>query len=655
MPQELRFRQIHLDFHTPDSIPGVGSEFDPDQFVFTLKEASVDSVTCFSRCHHGYIYHETKLPWRHPNLTCNLLEQQIRACHKADIKVPIYITVGWDHLMARLHPEWCEVDHTGKMVGRGPLDSGGWTNLDFASPYVDYVIEQTREVCDLFGDEVDGFFFDIMFQQGVHSRWCMERYSELGMSPEDPLGQAQMRELLVNECADRIFGAVREKKKTCSVFFNGGHVGPAVRKRLSSYTHLELESLPTGGWGYMHFPMTCRFARTLGRDFLAMTGRFSEMWGHFNSIKNPAALEYECLSSLAQGGKCSIGDQLHPRGTLESAAYELIGPVYQTVKSLEPWCKGATALAEIAVYSAEEHDASGERLPPSNLGAARMLMEGRHQFDFVDECSDWSAYRVLILPDVIKLTEEGSAKLQAFAAQGGAVIASHQSLTLSDGTILPSFTDVAAAIDGEDLHSPNFLRPSQTVHRQSSSDFVMYERGFQLKAGENTEVLATVSQPYFTRTWDKFISHAHSPVEKSTSQPGILQKGRVILFSHPIFTTYALHSMSFHRDIVLSCLERLLPSPLVKMDGPTSLQASLTRQDARHVLHLLHYVPERRGLRLDIVEDPMPVLACSAQIRVKASRAFLIPDGQELPLIKGEGGVSVEIPAFLGHAHICLE
>ncbi len=655
MPQELRFRQIHLDFHTPDSIPGVGSEFDPDQFVFTLKEASVDSVTCFSRCHHGYIYHETKLPWRHPNLTCNLLEQQIRACHKADIKVPIYVTVGWDHLMARLHPEWCEMDRTGRVAGRGPLDSGGWTNLDFASPYVDYVVEQTQEVCDLFGDEVDGFFFDIMFQQGVHSRWCMERFSSLGLSPEDPDSQTEMREILVNECADRLFGAVREKNKNCSVFFNGGHVGPSVRRRLGSYTHLELESLPTGGWGYMHFPITCRYARTIGLDFLAMTGRFSESWGHFNSYKNPAALEYECLSSLALGGKCSIGDQLHPRGGLDKAAYELIGPVYRTVRALEPWCQGARAVAEIAVFNAEEFDASFERLPPANIGAARMLMEGRHQFDFVDASSDWSAYKVILLPDVIKLSDEGAAKLEDFIAQGGSVIASHESLRKADGGVLPAFLQVITAIEGEDVHSPNFLRPKESVHCQSSSDFVMYERGLRLRRADDAQVLATVSQPYFTRTWDKFISHAHSPVEHSSSDPGILQRGRIILFSHPIFTTYALHSMSFHRDIVLACLVRLLPCPLVRIEGPTSLQASLTCQGDRHVLHLLHYVPERRGLRFDIVEDPMPVLSCSAEIRVKASRAVLVPEGRELPLIEMEGGVQVEIPAFLGHAHICLE
>jgi hypothetical protein len=43
---ELRFRQIHLDFHTSEHIPGIGSDFDPEEFAATLERARVDSITC---------------------------------------------------------------------------------------------------------------------------------------------------------------------------------------------------------------------------------------------------------------------------------------------------------------------------------------------------------------------------------------------------------------------------------------------------------------------------------------------------------------------------------------------------------------------------------------------------------------------------------
>lgn len=53
----LRYRQIHLDFHTSGHIPDIGINFDPDEFASTLKKAHVNSVTCFGRCHHVSLFH----------------------------------------------------------------------------------------------------------------------------------------------------------------------------------------------------------------------------------------------------------------------------------------------------------------------------------------------------------------------------------------------------------------------------------------------------------------------------------------------------------------------------------------------------------------------------------------------------------------------
>ncbi len=645
---ELRFRQVHLDFHTSPLIPGIGEDFDLDAFVARLKAGHVDSVTCFSRCHHGYIYHDTRFPNRHPHLKVNLLAEQIRACHQADIRVPIYVTVGWDHLAATEHPEWIEIDENGTQVGRKPLGAGwGWYNMDFASPYLDYCIAQTQEVCDLFGDEVDGFFFDIIFQRGVHSVWGLERFRQLGWDPADPVRQREMQDLLTVECTDRLAGAVRAKNKNCTIFFNGGHVGPTFRRMIGNNSHLEIESLPSGGWGYMHFPMTSRYARTLGKDFLGMTGKFSESWGHFNSYKNRAALEYECFSMLAAGGKCSVGDQLHPRGVLDRATYELIGSVYAQVEAKESWCRGATPVTEIAVLNAEEFDKSGERMDPRNLGAARMLIEGRHQFDFVDTQADLSGYRLVILPDCIPDHAGLKAKLAQFLASGGRVIASHRSLH-----VLP---EPPAEVVGDLPHSPDFLRADSRLHQDAETDFVMYERGLEVRPLPGAEVMATISYPYFSRTWDHFISHAHSPVEKNTDVPGVIRQGNVVYFAHPIFTTYAKHSMSFHRDVVLAALKELLRDPVLRVDGPTSLQATVTQQGSNQIVHLLHYIPERRALNFDVVEDALPVLGLTVELRGEWSRAKLVPEGRDLEVTQINGYCRVHVDRLVGHQMIEFE
>jgi hypothetical protein len=194
------------------------------------------------------------------------------------------------------------------------------------------------------------------------------------------------------------------------------------------------------------------------------------------------------------------------------------------------------------------------------------------------------------------------------------------------------------------------LRPSG-----SDTDYVMYEQGLKLRPAAGANVLGTVTEPFFNRNWEKFCSHAHSPAREATSQPAALHAGKIVVFAHPIFTTYGKHSMSFHRDFVLDALKRLLPVPLLTVPGPTSLQATLTKQGDRHIVHLLHYVPERRGLRFDIVEDRMPVLDTTVRARVPAKSATLVPSGVSIP-VTSEGDVSVfTVPAFLGKQMIALE
>jgi hypothetical protein len=97
----LRYRQIHLDFHTSEHIPGVGSAFDPDAFVATLRQAHVDSIA-FAKYHHGWSYYPTRVGAPHPSLARpDLLGDMITALKAADIR-PIYIpSVG---RAQRAHP-----------------------------------------------------------------------------------------------------------------------------------------------------------------------------------------------------------------------------------------------------------------------------------------------------------------------------------------------------------------------------------------------------------------------------------------------------------------------------------------------------------------------------------------------------------------------
>src|SRR5579883_1592860 len=290
---DLRFRQIHLDFHTSPDILGVGADFDPEEFVTTLEKAHVNSITCFARCHHGLIYYDTKLnpERRHPHLTRDLLKDQIAACHARNIRVPIYTTVQWDHFTANEHPEWLILDENGYPIGTRTIEAGFYRQLCLNSPYRDFLKAHTREILETL--PVDGFFFDIVQPRECACRYCRSLMEAEGLDPTNAEARRGFALQTINRFKTDMSGFVRELNPEASIYYNAGRIGTRHREVAHAYSHFELETLPSGGWGYLHFPVSMRYARNLGNDCLAQTGKFHTSWGDFHSFKNLPALQYE--------------------------------------------------------------------------------------------------------------------------------------------------------------------------------------------------------------------------------------------------------------------------------------------------------------------------------------------------------------------------
>ena len=660
MTTQLRFRQIHLDFHTSEQITGIGTAFNPDEFADTMSRARVDSVTCFGRGHHGWIYFDSEeFPERrHPHLSRNLLSEQIEACHARDIRVPIYLTVQWDQYTAERHPEWLCIGEDGRQQGTPPYEAGFYRKLCVNTPYVDFLRQHVREVLGIL--PVDGFFFDIVQPNDCSCHHCREGLESRGLDPSDSRVRRAYGLEIVNSFKREMTEFIRGVNEECTIFYNAGHVGPRHRQVVDAFTHLELESLPSGGWGYLHFPLTIRYARGLGVDCMGMTGKFHTTWGDFHSFKNQAALEFECFQMLAHGAKCSVGDQLHPEGQICPTTYELIGSVYSQVEAKEPWCRDAQPMTEIGIFTPEEHSGgSHSQLPQAALGAVRMLQEGAHQFDIIDSESDLSRYRVLILPDEIPVDSDLSDRLSGFLADGGGLIASHRSGLSLDGDGF-ALDELGVELVGEAPYSPDFLVPVPgSGSRLPATEHVMYLRGLEVKAVPEAQIQARVATPYFNRTFEHFCSHNHTPSCGEGTRGGIVQHGACTYFSHPIFTQYAKNAPRWCKQLMLEALERLLPEPLVRLEAPSTAIATMTQQGAPHrcILHLLHYIPERRGADFDVIEDVIPLHDVGISVRVpgEVKAASRVPEGESLDFTVAGGRVELRLPRLDGHQMICLE
>ena len=649
-------QMVHLDFHTSPHIPDVGREFHADDFARTFADAHVDSVTLFAKCHHGHLYYDTDRAERHPTLRkgLDLLGEQIEALHRRGIRAPIYVSVQVDEHAANTHPEWIAVAPVGaKLVGGGPAVPG-WQILDMSSPYQEYFAEQLAEVLGKFAP-VDGLFLDMCWDQVSVSRWALDSIRSRGYDPLDAEDRHRYAREVSHSYMDRFKTMIDDAQghgEPAYIWFNS-RPKTSLHVEKKFLRHVEIESLPTGGWGYAYFPYVSRFVRPFGLPTLSHTARFHRSWGDFGGLKPEAALLYECCLMLSQGVTSGVGDQLHPRGVLDRAAYERIGSVYRYIESCEPWVDNGRVLSQIAVIVDPE---LGDDPGPSGLGVVRALQELRQQFDLVTSTAKLDSYELVIVPETTPVDDRLREKLAAYIKAGGALIVSGAAALDDAGK--PVLRELGIRADGMSPYSTTFLRAAPGLeHALPALDHVMYEPGFRMTPARGAQVLCHVVEPYFERTWEHFCSHAQTPPDHAGEWAAVVQHRNVITLAAPIFTADGQHASVPYRQLLGACIDRLLPRPLVRDDGPAHLETSVVRKGRRTIVHLVSFCAVRKADGMDIVDDPFPLVDMPLAVRYDSAprRALLAPANEEIPFTYDDGYAHMNVTSLTGHTMVVIE
>jgi hypothetical protein len=471
--------------------------------------------------------------------------------------------------------------------------------------------------------------------------------------------------------------AAKSLDSNMPVFHNAGHIPRGRRDILPYFSHMELESLPTGGWGYDHFPMSAKYACNLPYDFLGMTGKFHTTWGEFGGYKHPNALRYECAAMLAFGAKCSVGDQLHPNGTLDESTYHIIGEAYRDVRDKESWCLGSTQVFDLAVLSSEAESGT-HRDAPSDEGACRVLLESHFLFGLIDRTMDFAAYKALVLPDDIRIDAELKTKLDAYVAQGGKLILSGESGLWKDRGEFA--LDLGAEYEGLSPYFPPNDEPNRghdyvlpaTELRAGFVNVpqVMYERSHRIRATKG-QSLGQIFDPYFNRTWEHFCSHQHTPnQEQSSGFDCGVRHGNILYFAHPVFRHYRAYGAVAYREFIVNAIRAFLgDAPRVSTNLPSTARLSLTHQAAekRHILHLLYAPTVSRGgvmqlsggnasggRSVEVIEDLPSLHDVEVTLQLPVKSAKLVPQGGEVAIEKSGDRVTLRLPKFSCHQMIEL-
>lgn len=649
--RKLPTRQVHLDFHTSNLIPGVGSAFDKKKFQDALKEGNVNSVTVFAKCHHGYCYYPSKVGTQHPSMEqgFDLTGAMVEAAHEIGVDAPIYITAGWSVLDSETHPEWCMRYSDGSMQTmnydlEAPLDSPkpncSWKNLCMSGDYAQHIYALTREICDRY-DRVDGLFYDIIYLNDVcYCPNCLKGMKEAGLNPEDINDAREYYKLshlrFMNECTK----ILHEKHPEATVFFNSGGADIYRPEYHSGQTHFEMEDLPTAWGGYDKMPPRASVMRRYGKEYLGMTGKFHTEWGGFGEYKNPEALKYEALLLAMYGAKCSIGDQMIPDGHLDVETYKCIGTAYKALEAIEPWCWPSESTGSLGVYLSGNED--------SDEGLHKMLLEGHIDFEVVLPGDDLSAFTALILPDCVEVSVDEAKRINDFVNAGGAVLFSGSSL-VSDGAFM---LDPGAKYVGASSFEKDYLCVEEALELPfGNAPFFCYKSA-QKSIVTDGEVLAKVYEPWFDRTYGAYCSHRNTPYKsKEAVYPGVVRKGNVIWIAHPLCGLYREYGAQLFREVVLKALG-LIYEPKYKVSLPSSGRTRLIYQaeEDRYVLHTAYATPIQRGC-ITVLEDMPEFRDVPVTVRidgvVKSVRT--VPDLKEISFEQKNGILSFAIPYLQCH------
>ncbi len=648
----LPFRQVHLDFHTSECMPDVGSQFSEENFEKALKLGHINSITLFSKCHHGWSYHPTKVNVMHPTLDTNLLDRQLKVCQKLGVRTQIYISAGLDERKAYEFPQFLvsvkglENDLTQARFHQVCLNN---------DEYLEMLSAEVAEVMEMFAGRSDGVFLDICFPPPCVCSYCVNDMLSIGLNPENDEDVKKHARMTYDKFTAKIRNTVAKYDPEMPVFFNCGNIPRNDRSFIfANNKHLELESLPTGGWGYDHFPLSAAYARNLNREFSGMTGKFHKTWGEFGGFKHPNALIYETSLSLAMGAKCCIGDQLHPLGKFEESTYKLMGEAYELVEKKETYCHDVTPISDGAIYTtyigAEE-----ENCP--DKGANRMLLEGKYLFDVIDDEVPFDRYKFIIFPDRVTFTSELSERVNRYLAGGGKILLTGTSGLTEIGAF---FKDFGIEYRGKNELKDNYFVPTYDFSPNGIAPYLMYENGQNIAVTGKVEIWGEMEVSYFNRSTRRFCSHSTTPNEPGNRTPAVVKCGNIGYIAWNVFQQYGEHGAYHLKALTLDLLEKLIgEQKTITTNLPSNGIITLMDQKEEHRLvnHLLYAVTKIRGNNTEIIEDAIPI--CNTEITLRMDcppkAVYMAPEKKEIPFTYANGILKYKIDQFTIHTLVVIE
>lgn len=681
---EKSYRRNLVDMHIDDWDESFLSKLDSKTYVEMLKTAKVKSAMVYANSHIGYCYWPTKSGEMHRGIRGRDMFGEItQLCRKEGIDVVAYYTLVFNNWAYDHDPSW-RILYEGGTPSREVSILGRYgvvcpNNMGYRA----FVEAQVKELCT--GYQLEGVFFDMTFWPGVcFCAACRERYARevggemptvINWQDQQWVAFQKKREEWLIEFAAFATGTARKYSPSISVEHNSApltqpwFIGTTLGLRdQNDYVGGDLY----GGFAEQSFICKLYHSITPNQPFEFMTSRCYPNLRDHTTLKSKEMLEVHTYLAMAHNGAFFFIDAIDPVGTLNPRVYETMGEIFARSRDYEPYL-GGELCQDVAIYfsldskmdfgdNGKPANLGGQRVPhlDAALGAARTLKENHIPFGVISRNSlkDTSAYRVIILPNVLVLSEEEADTLRRFVEAGGGLYASGQTdLTYlrdvfaisTEGEAAETVTYITPTSRGRDLLAgvdPKY--PLSITTTPASPTVGLFPapatsgRQVKARAANQDEVMATMTLPYTDPQDTRKIASIHSnPPGIATDYASVVcrsfGRGRVIWVAAPLEAAV----QQPHKQAFTKIVRSLAAAPFsFEVDAPTAVEVTLFHQ------------PDRKRYLVNLINEqdllpPIPVFDIPMRIRLgskRPKRVALLPAEQPLSFAMDGEYVQLVVP-----------
>jgi len=680
------YRRNLVDMHIEDWNEEFLSKLDPKNYVKMLKLGNVKSTMVYANSHVGYCYWPTRTGRMHKGIRGrDVLGEIIDLCHKEGINVVVYYSLIFNNWAYEQHPEWRILDLDGKASRERPGRGGRYGVCCPNSPgYRKFVLDQIKELCENY--EFEGIFFDMTFWPAVcYCPNCKKRYREetgedlptiIDWNDPSWVRFQKKREEWIAEFASMATSAAKKYKPGVAVQHNSAIVPFSwvfgVTDLLAN--HYDQASGDFYG-GVLEQSFICKlyYNLTPNMPFEYFTSICYPNLREHTTTKPRELIENRVFMTFAHGGAFYIIDAIDPIGTLEERKYRMIGEIFRKISRYEKYI-GGELCQDVAIYFSFDSKMNfadkgrraslwafeySLRLPhvEAALGAAEALRTSHIPFGVITKRNlrELSRHQVIILPNVLRLSDEEAEAIKEYVANGGSVYASKFTLKSKLSEMLDvnsieetpeNYTYIAPTSEGETLLSGITKEyPLSIPDSQIKADFSSKGR-----------VMATITLPY-TNPEDpsKFASIHSNPPGVPTDYPAIVYKdfgkGRIIWSSASI-ETYATNFLR-HRSIFTRIIRSLARKPFsFEIDAPECVEAIQFHKpdEKRYLINLVNFQSE-----IGIPNIPIDNITLRVKTEGKTRKVALLPDETSIPFKQDGEYVSIKVPTLQTFCMLALD